>query len=330
MAQHPYLQSMRPPYRRLIHLSAPLPIGLNHYARDVTVQLALAHGEMRTIKEIVARNIVERLIEAGKLRPGMTAIDATSGGTGRGYAGILQPLGVRLKLIVQGSLPSGKLTQLRVYGDGVECIPHYGKDDQGNNESTVQRARREAEEHGYVPLDQYANEANPEAHERHTAPELWEQTGDDVDIVIACGTCGTALGFSRFFKKKNPKMRIIGVAVDPNQEVPQIPGMRTLPEIERDVRLPWQGAIDEMRLALRTKAIYGSRMLAYAEPSWPGLSTGAAYDQAIEYVRENLARLRGRRVIVISADSIEPYMDIMLAGQDDADIADAFVNRPEF
>jgi len=326
MLDHPYLQSMRWPHRRLIHLSAPLPVGLNQHAQHVTVQLALAHGEMRTIKEIVARNIIERLIEAGTLKSGMTAIDATSGGTGRGYAGILQPLGIRLKLIVQGSLPSGKLTQLRVYGEGVECIPHFGGD-----ESTVGRARREAEENGYVLLDQYANEANPEAHQLHTAPELWELTGGDVAaIVAASGTCGTAIGFSRYFKQRDPNVQIIGVAVDPNQKVPQIPGMRTLPEIKRDVRLGWEEAIDEMRLALRDDAIRGSRQLAYAEPSWPGLSTGAAYDQAVEYINENLHWLRGKRVIIISADSIEPYMDIMMGEQDDADIAKAFANRPDF
>jgi cysteine synthase len=299
-------------------------VGLNPYAtKGVTLQLALAHGEMRTIKEVVARNIIEEKIRAGLLKEGDTCIDATSGGTGLGYAGILQPLGIKLKLVVQGSLPIGKLNKLRVYGEGVEVISHYGP------ESTVARARREAEESGYVLLDQYASPHNPQAHERYTAPALWEQTGGDVAVIVAAlGTCGTAMGFSRYFKGQGSDVKIIGVACDPNQRVPQIPGMRTLPEIARDVLLPWKEEVDEVRLALRPNAIWGARRLAYAEPSWPGLSTGAAYEQALEYVRENLSLLRGKRVVVMSPDSVEPYLDIMSAEQDDAQIAQALADRP--
>lgn len=328
---HPYLESLYGKYRRIIHLSAPLPIGLNpHHKHGVVMQLALAHGEMRNIKEVVARNIVLTLLAEGKLRPGDTAIDATSGGTGVGYAGILQPLGIRLKLIVKGSLPAGKLGKLRVYGQGVEIIPHSDA-----TESTVARARREAAENGYVLLDQYASEANPLAHYGWTAPELWELTegsGNKVGaLVIALGTCGTAIGFSRFFKRRNKDIQIVGVAVDHNQRNPAIPGMRTVPEIEQDVRLPWKEAIDgEPRLALRENAIRGCRRLAYAEPSWPGLSTGAAYDQALAYVGENIDRLKGKRVIIISPDSVEAYLDILEAEQADADIDRAFDNRPEF
>src|SRR5262249_11933341 len=136
---------------------------------------------------------------------------------------------------------------------------------------------------GYVLLDQYAASANPDYHEKNTASELWDLTGDGrLDaVVVALGTCGTALGLKRFFNKHDSGVRIIGVACDPDQEVPQIPGMRTPAEIKRDVRLPWEEAFDEMRLARRKDAVRGSRMLAYAEPSWPGLSTGAAYDQAL-------------------------------------------------
>ncbi len=325
---HPYLKSMFPPYRRLLHLSASLPIGINPHAKDnVDMRLALAHGDMRTIKEVVARNIILKLIASGKLRPGDTAIDATSGGTGIGYAGILQPLGIYLKLVVKSSLPHGKMGQLLVYGGGVELIPHSGPG------STVDRSRQEAEKNGYVLLDQYGSEANPEAHETYTAPELWNLTNGEVDvIIIALGTTGTMIGFSRYFKQRNRNVRIIGVAVDPNQEVPQIPGMRTLQEIKDNVRLHWneKGVVDEIRLALRADAVRGSRLLAYAEPSWPGLSTGALLNPALAFVAENLQWLYGKRVILISADSIGPYMDIMQAEQDDADIENALLSRPAF
>lgn len=328
MLSHPYWKSLFPEYRRLLHLSAPLPIGLNPYTEEnVVIQLALAHGEMRSIKAVVARNIILSKIRSGELYPGVTAIDATSGNTGREYAGILQPLGIYLRLIVQGTLPAGKLGQLRIYGEGVELVPHFGP------ESTVERARREAAESNgkLVLLDQYSSEANPQAHEQYTARELWNLTGGVVDaIIISLGTCGTAIGFSRFFKKRNKETKIIGVACDHNQRVPQIPGMRTLAEINRDVHFKREGAIDGIRLALREDAVRGSRLLAYAEPSWPGLSTGAAYIAAIEYIGENLDRLLGKRVIIISPDSIEPYMDIMNAEQDDADVAKALSSRPAF
>lgn len=272
-----------------------------------------------------------RKIRSGELRPGDTAIDATSGNTGRAYAGILQPLGIKLKLVVQSTLPVGKLGQLRIYGEGVELILHSGP------ESTVERARHDAAEFGYVPLDQYANEANPEAHETYTAQELWNLTGGGHNVaavIIPLGTCGTAIGFSRFFKKRDKRVQIIGVAIDPAQEVPQIPGMRTVADIEKNVRLPWdqEGVIDQIRLAQRDAAIRGARRLAYIEPSWPGLSTGAAYSQALMYINEidNRPSLPGKRVIIVSPDSIEPYVDIMNAEQDDADIGRALSSRPEF
>ncbi|MDP2665767.1 MAG: pyridoxal-phosphate dependent enzyme [bacterium] len=332
LLSHPYWKSLFPEYRRLLHLSAPLPTGLNPYTEEgVVIQLALAHGEMRSIKEVVARNIILGKIRSGELYPGATAIDATSGNTGRAYAGILQPLGINLRLIVQGTLPAGKLGQLRIYGEGVELVPHFGP------ESTVQRARREAEESGgkLVLLDQYSCEANPQAHEQYTAPELLGLTGGVVDaIVTPLGTCGTAIGFSRFFKKwgkkTNREIKIVGVACDHNQKVPQIPGMRTIPEIDRDVRLQWRDDVDQIRLVLREHAVRGSRRLAYAEQSWPGLSTGAAYIGAIEHIGENLEWFRDKRVIIISPDSIEPYMDIMNAEQDDASVARALSARPEF
>ena len=318
------------PYRRPIHLSAPLPEGLNPYGRDgICLQLALAHGDLRTIKEIVAYNIIRVLILAGKLRPGDTAIDATSGNTGRAYAGILQPLGIYLRLIVQGTMPAGKLAQLGFYGKGVEVVPHFGP------ESTIKRARREAAENGYVLLDQYANEANPLAHEQYTGLELWQQlllSGDPPGaIVVPLGTCGTALGLSRFFKARNKDTQIIGVAVDPEQRVPQIPGMRTPEQIDDNVLLTGRKElIDHVYLAKRTDAILGTRRLAYADPSSPGLSTGAAYVVALRYIEENRVWLRNKRVIIISPDSIEAYLAIMQAEQDDTDVANALSNSPEF
>ena len=326
LLSHPYLQSMLPPYRRPLHLSAPLPIGINPY--DVIMQLAVAHGELRSVKALVAFNIITRLIEAGTLYPGCTAIDATSGGTGLEYAPILQALGINLILVVQGSMPPGKLAPLRFYGEGVQIITHSGK------ESTVQRARREAKEFGYVPLDQYASNANPEAHELYTAPALWELTGGDIAaVIVALGTCGTALGNRRFLKRHNKDIQILGVAVDPDTtdgKVPQIPGMRTPEQIENDVRLPVKEATDEIRLVGRSSAVRGARRLAYVEPSGAGMSTGALLDPALDYVKENLHWLTGKRVIIYSADSSAPYLDIMNAEQDDDDIAQALSRRPAF
>ncbi len=259
----------------------------------------------------------------------MTAIDASSGNTGLAYAGILQPLGINLRLIVSGSVPPGKLAPLRFFGEGVEIVMHSsGK----GGESTVERARREAREFGYVALDQYASKANPEAHELLTAPALWDLVGFSLGaIVIPLGTCGTALGFSRYLRTQlSNNIKIIGVATDPLQRVPQIPGMRTLPEIERDVLLPWKGAVDEVRLALREAAVRRTRELRYICPLGVGLSTGAAYDQALSYVVKHVLYLTGKTVIVLSPDSMSPYLEIMNAEQDDATIGQALTDRPAF
>jgi cysteine synthase len=331
LLEHPILVSMRS--RRKLQLSQPLPIGLNPFVEaEVKIHIARAFGELKSVKDMVAYEIITRKLKSGELRPGGTAIDASSGGTAFGYAAILQPLGINLRVIVKSSVPPGKLAPLHFFGQGVEVVSHTGSG------SPVERAREEAEKFGYVLLDQYANEANPDAHSEHLAPALHAQAGGIVDvIVVPLGTCGTAVGFSRYFKRiRHRRIRIVGVAVDSDTtggKVPQIPGMRTLEEIEQDVRLiklPCPEVIDDVRLVTRAAAVRSTRKLAYVEPRAVGLSSGAAYAAALSYVEENLGNLKAATVVVIAPDSLEPYLGIMNAEQDDANINHAMDNRPAF
>jgi cystathionine beta-synthase len=171
-----------------------------------------------SVKDRIGLAMVEAAERDGRLRPGGTIVEPTSGNTGVGLAIVAALRGYRCIFVMPDKMSQEKISMLRAYGAEVVITPTAV--DPHSPESYYAVSDRLAEEipGGFKP-DQYSNQANPEAHYATTGPELWEQTdGGQVDaVVISVGTGGTITGVGRYFKEHGSKARI--VAVDPEGSV---------------------------------------------------------------------------------------------------------------
>ncbi|MDX6547407.1 MAG: cystathionine beta-synthase, partial [Gaiellales bacterium] len=155
-----------------------------------------------------------RMIEAaereGKLKPGGTIVEPTSGNTGVGLAIAAAIKGYRCIFVMPDKMSQEKISLLRAYGAEVVICPTAVEPDSPDSYYSVSDRLAEEIPGGFKP-DQYSNMANPQAHFETTGPEIWEQTGGELDaVVIALGTGGTVSGVARYLKQQNPEIRIVG------------------------------------------------------------------------------------------------------------------------
>ena len=203
-------------YPSVLELVGGTPIvRLERLSREVPGEL-LAKLEFLnpggSVKDRIGLAMIEAAEKEGKLRPGGTIVEPTSGNTGVGLAMAAALRGYRCIFVMPDKMSQEKISMLRAYGAEVVITPTAV--DPHSPESYYSVSDRLAEEipGGFKP-DQYSNPSNPEAHYETTGPELWEQTdGGDVDaIVISVGTGGTITGVGRYFKERKPDVRIVGV-----------------------------------------------------------------------------------------------------------------------
>ncbi len=170
-----------------------------------------------SVKDRIGMPLIEAAERDGKLQPGGTIVEPTSGNTGVGLAIGASIKGYRCIFVMPDKMSQEKISLLRAYGAEVVICPTAVEHD--SPESYYSVSDRLAEEiPGAFKPDQYSNMANPEAHYRTTGPELWEQTGGELDaIVISVGTGGTISGLGRYWKERNPGTLIVGV--DPEGSV---------------------------------------------------------------------------------------------------------------
>ncbi|MDX6480810.1 MAG: cystathionine beta-synthase [Gaiellaceae bacterium] len=164
-----------------------------------------------SVKDRIGLSMIEAAERDGLLKPGGTIVEPTSGNTGVGLALAAAQKGYRLIFVMPDKMSQEKISMLRAYGAEVVITPTAV--DHESPESYYSVSSRLAEEipGGFKP-DQYSNMANPQAHYDVTAPEIWEQTGGELDaIVISVGTGGTISGVGRWFHEKKPEVKIIGV-----------------------------------------------------------------------------------------------------------------------
>lgn len=162
-------------------------------------------------KDRIAKFMIEAAEKQGKLRPGGTIIETTSGNTGFSLAMIGAIKNYRCILAVPDKISDEKLALLRALGaEVVVCPSNVKADDPLSYYSQAKRLHAEIPNSFYV--NQYYNMANTEAHYQTTGPELWEQTGGKIThYVAACGTGGTLTGTGRYLKEQNPNVKVIGV-----------------------------------------------------------------------------------------------------------------------
>ena len=161
-----------------------------------------------SMKDRVAVRIIEDAVQKGLLRPGGTIVEATSGNTGMGLAMVSAVRGYQCIFVMPDKMSQEKVSALRAFGARVVICPTAVEP--GDPRSYYSVAKRLVEEtQGAFYANQYHNPSNPEAHYVSTAPEIWEQTGGEVDVFVAgMGTGGTISGCGRYFKEKKPGFKL--------------------------------------------------------------------------------------------------------------------------
>jgi cystathionine beta-synthase len=168
-------------------------------------------------KDRIGLAMIEAAERDGRLRPGGTIVEPTSGNTGVGLAIAAAHKGYRCIFVMPDKMSQEKISTLRAYGAEVVITPTAVEHDSPESYYSVSDRLAEEIPGGFKP-DQYSNEANPEAHYETTGPELWEETGGEVDaIVISVGTGGSISGIGRYFKERKPDVLIVGA--DPEGSV---------------------------------------------------------------------------------------------------------------
>jgi cystathionine beta-synthase len=164
-----------------------------------------------SVKDRIGLAMIEAAEREGKLEPGGTIIEPTSGNTGVGLAIAAALKGYRCIFVMPDKMSQEKISMLRAYGAEVVITPTAVDHDSPESYYSVSSRLAEEIPGGFKP-DQYSNMANPDAHYAVTAPEIWEQTGGELDaIVISVGTGGTISGVGRWFHEHKPEVRIVGV-----------------------------------------------------------------------------------------------------------------------
>src|ERR1041384_361260 len=162
-------------------------------------------------KDRIGLAMIEAAERDGKLKPGGTIVEPTSGNTGAGLAMAAALKGYRCIFVMPDKMSQEKISMLRAYGAEVVITPTAVDHDSPESYYSVSSRLAEEIPGGFKP-DQYSNMANPQAHYDVTAPEIWEQTGGELDaIVISVGTGGTISGVGRWFHERKPEVRIVGV-----------------------------------------------------------------------------------------------------------------------
>ena len=261
-----------------------------------------------SIKDSVGYNMVIEAEKSGRLKPGGTIIEPTSGNTGVGIAMTAAARGYKAVMVMPESMSLERRKLLAALGAELVLT-----DKNEGMKGSVEKAEALAKEiPGSIIAGQFENPANPQAHYETTAPEIWEATDGNVDIFIATfGTGGTVTGVGRYLKEKNPDIRVIGVEpassplVTEGKAGPhkiQGIGANFIPEV-LEVKL-----MDEVITVTDDDALETMKELAKTEGLLVGVSAGAAVYAAGQVAArpENA----GKRIVVVLPDTGERYLSI--------------------
>ncbi len=263
-----------------------------------------------SVKDRVALKMIENAEKDGKIGPGATIIEPTSGNTGIGLAAAAAAKGYKSIFVMPETMSIERRKLLLAYG--AEIVLTEGK--QGMKGAISKADELEKEIENSVVLGQFVNMANPQAHYETTGPEIWEDTDGEVDIFISgVGTGGTITGTGRYLKEKNDKVQI--VAVEPEKSA-VLSGKKAGPHGLQGIGAGFipdvlnTDIFDQIVKVKEEDAYAASQLLAHKEGVLTGISSGAALHTAIE-----LAKLReneGKTIVVVLPDTGERYLSTPL------------------
>jgi cysteine synthase A len=260
---------------------------------------------MASVKDRIAVSMIDQAQAEGKIGPNTVIVEPTSGNTGIGLAFVAAVRGLKLILFMPETFSIERRNIMKALGAGLMLTP--GKDG-------MPGAIKAAEEYCAANPDtfmpqQFQNPANPDIHRRTTGPEIWQDTGGQVDILVCgVGTGGTLTGAGEFLKSQNPGIKII--AVEPGASpvlsggtrgphaiqgigAGFIPGVLNMSLIDEVVRIPDQEALDM------------TRRLATEEGLYAGISAGAAAAAAVQVAQRPANN--GKLIVTVFPDSADRY-----------------------
>ncbi|HEU4893741.1 MAG TPA: cysteine synthase family protein [Vicinamibacterales bacterium] len=252
-----------------------------------------------SVKDRAAASILREAQRTGRLRDGVTILDATSGNTGIAYAMISAAYGYRLKLCMPANVTPERTRMLKAYGAEIVLTdPMEGTD------GAIREARRlfAADPQRYFYADQYNNDANWRAHYETTGPEIIEQTeGRITHFVAGLGTSGTFMGVGRRLREFNPDIQLI--SVQPDSPMHGVEGLKHMATAIRPGIYDDTLADEDVRVTTE-RAYSFTRRLASEEGMLVGVSSGAALAAALDLSE----RVRKGVIVVVFPDSGTRYL----------------------
>lgn len=263
-----------------------------------------------SVKDRVAKAMIEDAEEKGILKPGATIIEPTSGNTGIGLAAIATAKGYRTIIVLPETMSVERRNIIKAYGAEIVLTPGY----KGMTGAIAKAEELKNEIEGSMIAGQFVNPANPDVHRRTTGPEIWNDTDGEVDAFVAgVGTGGTITGVGEYLKSKNDKIEIIAVepATSPvlSQGKPgphkiQGIGAGFVPEILNTKIYDSVVPIDN------DDAFVYARLISHTEGILVGISAGAVLYAAIEWAKK--PENEGKTIVALLPDSGDRYYSTSL------------------
>jgi [CysO sulfur-carrier protein]-thiocarboxylate-dependent cysteine synthase len=307
-----------PIYENVLDMIGNTPlVDVSNLSPNPNVRI-LAKMEMQnpfgSVKDRIAKSMIETAEKDGRLKPGQTILEPSSGNTGIALAAIAQLRGYPIKILMPESVSIERRQMLEVFGAEVILTPGG----EGSNGAVARAKVMAAENPSWAFLYQYANDANPRAHYEGTGPEIWRDCPEITHFVAGLGTSGTLMGTGKFLKEQNPHIKLISIEPPLGERVE---GLRNLDEgYVPPIFDNWHGLelLDRKRVVRPRESLECTRRLVNECGIFAGISAGAALAGALKVASE----IKEGIIVFIVCDGGWKYLSTG-AYTDDLDAAEA-------